>query len=311
MFFYSFHMIYLSQTLLPFPFMLIPNDSGLFTSISLDSLAGAFSTFLFLYLQKHNKIPSIRKPTYTPPFRHPKHHVLKSSNVAIALLTVYFASGFWSSFFDDLLYLLCSFTGPISLPMHRSLQVLLAHLMWVITGVKILGLNLTPFFSEDSNWYKSSVKKNWAWWVVGGYYVSSWVFNLSDLLNLWLLPQHLFEQGEGVVSQLISPENNDRVASAVGFLAPCVSAPWWEEVLYRGFMLPVLATSMRMGLWSSVLWSGLIFSAHHMSTTSFIPLAVLGWGWAILYLKSGNLLVTMLIHCLWNSRVFLGSWLGL
>ncbi|CAN0467555.1 unnamed protein product [Hapterophycus canaliculatus] len=42
-----------------------------------------------------------------------------------------------------------------------------------------------------------------------------------------------------------------------------------------------------------------------------LPLSVLGLVWSLLYLYSGNLLVTVLIHAMWNSRVFLGSLLGL
>ena len=124
------------------------------------------------------------------------------------------------------------------------------------------------------------------------------------------LPAAIFEtQPEGVVSQLINPENNDVAASLVGYIAPCISAPWWEEVLYRGFVLPALC--IHMGYWPAVYVSGIIFSAHHMSWTGGIPLAFLGWTWAAIYAKCGNLLVTILIHAMWNSRVFLGSWLGL
>ena len=35
--------------------------------------------------------------------------------------------------------------------------------------------------------------------------------------------------------------------------------------------------------------------------------AVLGFAWAVVYTHSRNLLVTILIHALWNSRVFLGT----
>lgn len=42
-----------------------------------------------------------------------------------------------------------------------------------------------------------------------------------------------------------------------------------------------------------------------------LPLSVLGLVWSLLYLYSRNLLVTVLIHAMWNSRVFLGSLLGL
>lgn len=163
---------------------------------------------------------------------------------------------------------------------------------------------------QKYRWYSNNIRSNWLWWTMGGYFISSLMFNFADFLNQAILPAHIFEQaGEGVVSQLINPENNDFLASLVGYIAPCLSAPWWEEVLYRGFLLPALC--LQMNFWAAVFVSGIIFSVHHVSTTGAIPLAILGWTWATLYAKSGNLIVTILIHFMWNSRVFLGSWLGL
>ena len=108
---------------------------------------------------------------------------------------------------------------------------------------------------------------------------------------------------------MINPENNDLVAMGVGAIAPCISAPWWEEVLYRGFLLPSLSLWMPINL--AIPLSAVLFAAHHMSLTSMVPLTALGLVWAILYVHSGNLIVTILIHSMWNSRVFLGSLLGL
>jgi uncharacterized protein len=56
--------------------------------------------------------------------------------------------------------------------------------------------------------------------------------------------------------------------------------------------------------------SAVLFAAHHMSLSGMIPLTMLGFLWAVLYLMSGNLLVSIAIHAMWNSRVFLGSLLG-
>ena len=169
---------------------------------------------------------------------------------------------------------------------------------------------LNPPIKQKYRWYTNKVNSNWLWWTISGYFISSYFFNIADFLNQVILPSHVFEQaGEGVVSQLINPENNDFFASLVGYIAPCLSAPWWEEVLYRGFLLPALC--LQMNFWLAVFLSGIVFSIHHVSTTGAIPLAILGWTWATLYAKSGNLLVTILIHFMWNSRVFLGSWLGL
>ena len=38
--------------------------------------------------------------------------------------------------------------------------------------------------------------------------------------------------------------------------------------------------------------------------SSYAALGLL-WGW--MYLRSGNLLAIMLIHALWNTRIFIGS----
>lgn len=108
---------------------------------------------------------------------------------------------------------------------------------------------------------------------------------------------------------MITPEDNDLAAMAVGSLAPCITGPWWEEVFYRGFMLPAL--SLWMPSTVSVPLSALLFALHHQSLENLIPLTTLGLVWAIVYMRSKNLLVTVIIHSLWNSRVFLGSLLGL
>ena len=42
-----------------------------------------------------------------------------------------------------------------------------------------------------------------------------------------------------------------------------------------------------------------------------LPLSVTGAFWAVMYINSGNLLVPIMIHALWNARIFLGSYLGL
>jgi membrane protease YdiL (CAAX protease family) len=61
---------------------------------------------------------------------------------------------------------------------------------------------------------------------------------------------------------------------------PLLSVPWWEEVLYRGFLCPAL--SLFMPVRASVFVSGVVFSAHHLSIVAGLHLAVLGWTWAAL-----------------------------
>ena len=260
---------------------------------------------------------------------------------AFLLIQTYFVTGRFSLFWEDLLYGMSGRGFPITAPMYRSLVVLLGHLTWLGAGTLLLKWIPRPpkFFggpnpSDSSSsvvleeeqplsdnppgapddkplqWFRSTMNTNWLWWVIGGYFASSCLFNLADLTNQYILPHSVLEDAqESVVSQLVNPEHNDILASMVGYIAPCLTAPWWEEVLYRGFALPFL--TKLVGFRWAVFLQGVIFSAHHMSLTAALPLAVLGWIWAILYTKSQNLWVVIFIHSLWNSRVFFGSWLGL
>jgi membrane protease YdiL (CAAX protease family) len=265
----------------------------------------------------------------------------------MALTRAYFFTGRFSLFWEDKLYEMAIHWKWMTVPMHRSLSVLLGHLSWIAIGGLILQLipRPQPFFQEPvSQWFTSSYRGNqvasaekatsgeetltpeqlleyssqqsrhpqWVWWAVGGYFVSSWFFNIADFFNSYIFPLSVLEQAEenSIVAKLVNPEGSDIWASIVGYIAPCLTAPWWEEILYRGFLLPALV--LQFGTYPLALFvSGVLFSIHHQSELAFLPLCVLGWTWAIVYTKSKNLWTTILIHCMWNSRIFLGSWFGL
>lgn len=265
---------------------------------------------------------------------------------AFLLVMTYFSTGKLSLFWEDVLYEQSAAGWPLTAARMRSLQVLFGHLSWVAAGSIILWLVPRPpsFFAsfaradaddgvssqrrqrkrnnrnENSyRWFRASspfssmYNNHWLWWTIGGYFVSSWLFNVADTINYWILPAEVLReaaQAESVVTQLVRPEYNDVAALVAGYLAPCVSAPVWEEVLYRGFLLAGLQTVTRSWTAAAAV-QAVVFSVHHMSVTGALPLAVLGWAWAVLYTQSRNLWTVVAVHALWNSRVFLGSWLGL
>lgn len=280
--------------------------------------------------------PSLSEMPWKTIYRS-KYSRITSFLAFCALIQAYFWTGKLSLWWEDAFYYLANFY-PITVAMHRSLCVLFGHLSWIFLGGSVLRLIPRPQSFFEGTWYTQryrkqqkppSIKDNggdntgaasgidenpgapqWVWWTIGGYFVSSWLFNIADIVNQWVLPVSILEQAqESVVSQLINPESNDWWASLVGYIAPCITAPWWEEVLYRGFLLPALVLQMKYK-WA-ILWSGILFAVHHLSPTACIPLTILGWTWSILYTKSGNLLTTILVHAMWNSRIFLGSWFGL
>ena len=248
----------------------------------------------------NNNIINNNNNSTTPLFQWSLHDATKASSILVLFLLIlaYFSTGRIASFFEQSLYSLAGLGFPLTIPMHRSLVVLFGHLSWVVMGSLLLSLGVVPqpFFQNKKNkisntttttqtsssssslssssssmykWYTQSIHSNWLWWTLGGYFVSSWFFNIADCINQYVLPKDVFElASEGVVAQLINPENNDLWASLVGYIAPCLSAPWWEEVLYRGFLLPVLC--LFMNFWMAIGMSGILFSIHHLSATGYV-----------------------------------------
>jgi membrane protease YdiL (CAAX protease family) len=81
-----------------------------------------------------------------------------------------------------------------------------------------------------------------------------------------------------------------------------VLAPLFEETLFRGVLLPVLA--QRWGGLAAVVISALLFGIAHLSLGELPPLFVLGLGLGWLRLQSGRLGASVLMHSLWNGLTF-------
>ena len=80
-----------------------------------------------------------------------------------------------------------------------------------------------------------------------------------------------------------------------------VCAPIWEEVLFRGFFLASL--TKWFPLWLSVVVSGLAFSLAHFSAAQFLPLWAIGIIMGIVFVRSRNLVASIILHSLWNVIV--------
>ncbi|MEB3270471.1 MAG: CPBP family intramembrane glutamic endopeptidase [Synechococcus sp.] len=86
-------------------------------------------------------------------------------------------------------------------------------------------------------------------------------------------------------------------------LTATVLAPLFEETLFRGVLLPVLA--QRWGARPAVLASAAVFALAHLSLAEFGPLLVLGIGLGILRWRSGRLGASVLMHAIWNGFTLL------
>ncbi len=89
----------------------------------------------------------------------------------------------------------------------------------------------------------------------------------------------------------------------VVFLAVAGLAPVFEELLFRGFLLPVLARGGRMTLALGV--SALVFGAIHLQPAGLPVLGTLGLVMGLAMRQTGSLRAPILVHACWNGGIFL------
>lgn len=78
-----------------------------------------------------------------------------------------------------------------------------------------------------------------------------------------------------------------------------IVAPCFEELLFRGMLLPVAAKGL--GLGRGIMLVSLLFAAIHLHLPSLLPLFIVGVAFSLAYLYSGNLLVSVVMHGLFNA----------
>jgi uncharacterized protein len=119
-----------------------------------------------------------------------------------------------------------------------------------------------------------------------------------------LLNQKLW-QGQGGSNPILplALEGQDSIALFLFFLTACVAAPMFEEIFFRGFLLPSL--TRYMPVWGAIIASGFLFAIAHLSLSEVLPLATLGIVLGIVYTRSRNLLASILLHGLWNAGTLL------
>jgi hypothetical protein len=124
---------------------------------------------------------------------------------------------------------------------------------------------------------------------------------------------------ELLTSLIATPTNKEQVAvrflkeslgnpltSSVAFFSIIIAAPLFEEFLFRGILLSYLRT--KLGVYSSIFLSALIFSLFHFSPSQSIEnisllltLFVFGSYLGFVYLKTRSLYASILLHVTFNS----------
>ncbi|MEH2322074.1 MAG: lysostaphin resistance A-like protein [Nostoc sp.] len=181
----------------------------------------------------------------------------------------------------------------------QAFYVLVSYLLVASGALLVLYFSLKPFFPLPEFWFRFRFQDKWFLWGLGGYCAALPIVVVVSLINqqLW--------QGQGGSNPLLqlALESQDGVALGIFFFTAAIAAPFFEEILFRGFLLPSL--TRYLPVWGAILTSSLLFAIAHLSLSEILPLTALGIVLGVVYTRSRNLLAPMLLHSLWNSGTLL------
>ncbi|KAK9840862.1 hypothetical protein WJX84_005006 [Apatococcus fuscideae] len=171
-------------------------------------------------------------------------------------------------------------------------------------------LALTHFILRQSlREYKP--RKNLAWfrprWVGSRQWLwlplACGVLPLVERTVIW--SQEIFPSGPeqlGVTLIEQSVTSGDPVAALLYFSMVVFCAPFWEELMFRGFLLPSLAKLIPLP--GAILLSSAFFALIHFSVQRFLPLLLLGVIFGLVFVGSRNLAAPIVLHALYNTWIF-------
>jgi membrane protease YdiL (CAAX protease family) len=182
---------------------------------------------------------------------------------------------------------------------EKAASTLVTYFLMAIAGLVVLAASIWEFRPFPKDWFQVRWLDNWTVWGLGGYMVA-----LPLVLIVSLLNQQIW-QGQGGSNPILflALKAQDQVALTIFFITASVMAPIFEEIMFRGFLLPSL--TRYIPVWGSILLSAFLFAIAHLSLSEVLPLMTLGIILGFVYVKSKNLLAPMLLHSLWNSGTLL------
>ena len=181
----------------------------------------------------------------------------------------------------------------------QALLVLIPYILSVVPMLPILQTSLAAYRPLPEGWFRFKINSfQWVAWGVGGYFASVPLVLIVSIIS------QKFLQGQGGGNPLlpILTDSQNNLPKFLLWTTLAIAAPFFEEYLFRGFLLPSLTKFLPV--WGAIALSGFVFALAHLNLADIIPLSVLGMVMGFVYWRSGNLLSSMLLHCLWNSGSF-------
>lgn len=136
------------------------------------------------------------------------------------------------------------------------------------------------------------------WTVVA--YIAFFILSIamSQLgLEYWLSARLGEQQNQHIVNEMMATQESQK--RLIMILGACVIAPIAEEVIFRGYLYPVVKRYTEPVV--AAIFTGVIFGAIHGQIWAVIPLSLFGILLAVLYEKSGSIWACILCHGMFNT----------
>ena len=186
--------------------------------------------------------------------------------------------------------------------LKESLRVFIGYCSMTIGPLLIIRYQLMGLES-------SGVEGGWLQWKIKpikeGIFksISGWLMIMPLVLLIgWFMNEIIGDQGGSNPLLELVLNSDEFIPLLFLLITTVVLAPVFEELVFRGVLLPVLVS--KVGKISGVLLSALIFALAHLSVGELPPLFVLGIGLGLMRLSSGRLFPCALMHSLWNGVTF-------
>ena len=200
------------------------------------------------------------------------------------------------------------FSKNISNELSQSLKIFFGYLFMAIPPLGIVYYQIKSLNGEFT-FKKDYLQFNFLpikYAIIQG--IKGWLTIVPFVLLISLIMNSLIDNQNGSNPLLeIVLNNNNYLSFFLLFVTTTLLAPLFEEIIFRGILLPTL--SRDFGVISGIIVSAFIFALAHLSLGEMPPLFVLGIGLGITRIASGSLLSSVIMHSLWNGLTFLNLFL--
>ncbi len=200
------------------------------------------------------------------------------------------------------------FAKNLSYEISQSLRIFFGYLFMAIPPLYIIYRQIKFIdkqFSFEKDYFQFKIKPIKESMYQG---FKGWIMIIPFVLLTSLIMNLIVENQAGSNPLLeIVLNNNNYFAFILLFITTTLIAPLFEEIIFRGVLLPVLARDY--GKTIGILISSFVFALAHLSLNEFPPLFVLGIGLATTRLISGRLSSSVFMHSFWNGLTFLNLFL--